>query len=372
MRFMQVLFVHYYRFKGALDEEHVVKINHPIEAKASLTVGNKTYSLVGVLVHAGESAETGHYYFTTVCPPYNITRSAYRSNDAAEPEPIDMDQLRADILNAYMLVYQLNDDLPAEQSATTVPPTPKVLPQQNVEEEVDEMYFKDLLRKRDAILNTKAKDRSQEERSEYKRLAEEIKKLKDKFPSISVKPASKAKTTAEKVAALRQNKTFRDKERERDRERMATPEAKEKTCARMATTENKAKDCARKATSENKEKTRARMATDENKAKDCARKATSENKAKTRERLATDEYKAANLQQKTAKKAGLNVKAKDGLKTELIFSGRFGVEVNSLGAMDNVSHYIMQSNHLCILSGVSALRRPPLQEGDRNANVLCW
>ena len=346
MRFMQVLFVHYYRFKGALDEEHVVKINHPIEAKASLTVGNKTYSLVGVLVHAGESAETGHYYFTTVCPPYNITRSAYRSNDAAEPEPIDMDQLRADILNAYMLVYQLNDDLPAEQSATTVPPTPKVLPQQNVEEEVDEMYFKDLLRKRDAILNTKAKDRSQEERSEYKRLAEEIKKLKDKFPSISVKPASKAKTTAEKVAALRQNKTFRDKERERDRERMATPEAKEKTCARMATTENKAKDC--------------------------ARKATSENKAKTRERLATDEYKAANLQQKTAKKAGLNVKAKDGLKTELIFSGRFGVEVNSLGAMDNVSHYIMQSNHLCILSGVSALRRPPLQEGDRNANVLCW
>ena len=122
MRFMQVLFVHYYRFKGALDEEHVVKINHPIEAKASLTVGNKTYSLVGVLVHAGESAETGHYYFTTVCPPYNITRSAYRSNDAAEPEPIDMDQLRADILNAYMLVYQLNDDLPAEQSATTAPP----------------------------------------------------------------------------------------------------------------------------------------------------------------------------------------------------------------------------------------------------------
>ena len=96
------------------------------------------------------------------------------------------------------------------------------------------------------------------------------------------------------------------------------------------------------------------------------------NKEKDRERKTTDEYKAANLQQKTAKKAGLTVKAKDGLKTELIFSGRFGVEVNSLGAMDNVSHYIMQSNHLCILSGVSALRRPPLQEGDRNANVLCW
>ena len=365
MRFMQVLFVHYYRFKGALDEEHVVKINHPIEAKASLTVGNKTYSLVGVLVHAGESAETGHYYFTTVCPPYNITRSAYRSNDAAEPEPIDMDQLRADILNAYMLVYQLDDDLPAEQSATTAPPTPKVLPQERAEEVRpsaaasiptsppakststvvgDEAFFKDLLKERDAIISNPKDKRSTAEISRHKRVNEEIRKLKGIFPHISVKPVPM--TSAAKKASSRQNPLIREKEQERDRERMATPEAKKKTCARMATTENK-------------EKTRARMATDEN-------------KAKTRERLATDEYKTANLQQKTAKKAGLTVKAKDGLKTELIFSGRFGVEVNSLGAMDNVSHYIMQSNHLCILSGVSALRRPPLQEGDRNANVLCW
>ena len=210
---MQVLFVHYYRFKGALDEEHVVKINHPIEAKASLTVGNKTYSLVGVLVHAGESAETGHYYFTTVCPPYNITRSAYRSNDAAEPEPIGMDQLRADILNAYMLVYQLNDDLPAVQSATTAPSTPKVSPQERAEEVSpaaaesiptspqvakstsrgvgDEAYFKDLLKERDAITEKRVKDRSSAEKSQHKRLMEEIKKMKDRFPHISLKKAPK-------------------------------------------------------------------------------------------------------------------------------------------------------------------------------------
>ena len=321
---MQVLFVHYYRFKGALDEEHVVKINHPIEAKASLTVGNKTYSLVGVLVHAGESAETGHYYFTTVCPPYNITRSAYRSNDAAEPEPIDMDQLRADILNAYMLVYQLNDDLPAEQSATTVPPTPKVLPQQNVEEEVDEMYFKDLLRKRDAILNTKLKDRSPAERAEYKRLAEEIKKLKDKFPCINVKPASKGRPSAERKAASRQNPSIREKEQKSDQARLATPEALKAGRERKATTENKAK-------------TAARMATEENKAKDCARKATDEYKAKTAARMATDENKAADLQRKTAKKANVKVKARDGLKSDLILSGKFGVQTNSLGAMDKVN-----------------------------------
>ena len=234
----------------------------------------------------------------------------------------------------------------------------------------DEAYFKDLLKERDAIISNPKDKRSTAEISRHKRVNEEIRKLKGIFPHISVKPLPM--TSAAKKASSRQNPLIREKEQERDRERMATPEAKKKTCARMATTENKAKTRERLATDENKEKTRARMATDENKAKDCARKATSENKAKTRERLATDEYKAANLQQKTAKKAGLNVKAKDGLKTELIFSGRFGVEVNSLGAMDNVSHYIMQSNHLCILSGVSALRRPPLQEGDRNANVLCW
>ena len=43
---------------------------------------------------------------------------------------------------------------------------------------------------------------------------------------------------------------------------------------------------------------------------------TDKNKEKDRERKSTDEYKAANLQQKTAKKAGLTVKAKDGLKTD--------------------------------------------------------
>ena len=350
----QVLIIHYKRFKPVQQGDQFlnIKLRHPVEAKPELYINGQKYDLVGVLVHQGESANSGHYFFDTVCPPYTTTRLAYRSNNDDRPCVIDTETLVDDVNNAYMLAYQKAAEPPREQPAAACVPSPaeRTPSEQKAGEVVvnstSEIYFKDLLRKRDAILNTKAKDRSPEERSEYKRLAEEIKKVKDKFPSISVKPASKAKTTAEKVAALRQNKTFRDKERERDRERMATPEAKEKTCARMATTENK-------------EKTRARMATDENKAKDCARKA-------------TDEYKAANLQQKTAKKAGLNVKAKDGLKTELIFSGRFGVEVNSLGAMDNVSHYIMQSNHLCILSGVSALRRPPLQEGDRNANVLCW
>ena len=100
--------------------------------------------------------------------------------------------------------------------------------------------------------------------------------------------------------------------------------SKAKDCARKATDEYKEKDCARKATNEYKEKTRARLATDEYKEKDRARKATSE-------------YKAADLQRKTAKKANVKVKARDGLKSGLILSGKFGVETNSLGAMNKVN-----------------------------------
>ena len=53
--------------------------------------------------------------------------------------------------------------------------------------------------------------------------------------------------------------------------------------------------------------------------------------------MATSEYKAADLQRKTAKKANVKVKARDGLKSDLILSGKFGVETNSLGAMDKVN-----------------------------------
>ena len=343
----QVLIIHYKRFKPVQQGDQFlnIKLRHPVEAKPELYVSGQKYDLVGVLVHQGESANSGHYYFDTVCPPYTATRRAYRSNNDDRPELISTETLIDDVNDAYMLAYQKAAEPPREQPAAACVPPPAVRTQfqQEVEEIVDttsdaeqyqkegepsvvqppaacvppaertpseqkagevvdnstsEMYFKDLLRKRDAILNTKAKDRSTEERSEYKRLAEEIKKLKDTFPCISVKPGSKAKTSAEKVAALRQNKTFRDTERERDQARLSTPEAKAKTRARLATNENKEKDRARKATSE---------------------------------------YKAADLQRKTAKKANVKVKARDGLKSGLILSGKFGVETNSLGAMDKVN-----------------------------------
>ena len=311
-----------------------------------------------MLVHQGESANSGHYFFDTVCPPYTTTRLAFRSNNDDRPWVINMETLIDDVNNAYMLAYQKAADPPREQpaaacvlptsdaeaeiaedppmqsdSAAEVPSTPDVTPQQKevdpsaatsvpstpktTQDEkankgaavINEDYFKDLLQERDAILSKPKADRSTAERSRHMRLNEEIRKLKDRYPHISVK--QQAKTSAEKVASYRQNEMNREKEKEKNRARMAAPKAKEKT--------------------------RARMATDENKAKDCARKSTNEIKAKTRARLATSEYKAADLQRKTAKKADVKVKARDGLKSGLILSGKFGVETNSLGAMDKVN-----------------------------------
>ena len=50
---------------------------------------------------------------------------------------------------------------------------------------------KDLLKERDAITEKRVKDRSSAEKSQHKRLMEEIKKMKDRFPHISLKKAPK-------------------------------------------------------------------------------------------------------------------------------------------------------------------------------------
>ena len=87
----KVLFVHYMRFKTVVRGKEIfsIKIKHPITAKPRLTVKNKTYNLVGVLRHKGESANSGHYYFTSIWAPYNITGLAFRINNDDEPKKID-------------------------------------------------------------------------------------------------------------------------------------------------------------------------------------------------------------------------------------------------------------------------------------------
>ena len=331
----QVLIIHYKRFKPVQQGDQFlnIKLRHPVEAKPELYINGQKYDLVGVLVHQGESANSGHYFFDTVCPPYTATRLAYRSNNDDRPCVIDTETLVDDVNNAYMLAYQKAAEPPREQpaaacvpppavrtpyqqkaeevvdttsdaeaedpsmqavSAATAPSTPDVTPQQNEVHpsattsvpstpKMNEDYFKDLLQERDAILSKPKADRSTAEISRHMRLNEKIRKLKDQYPHVSVKQP--AKTSAEKVASYRQNEMNREKERLKDRARMAVPKAKEK---------------------------------------DRARKATSE-------------YKAADLQRKTAKKANVKVKARDGLKSGLILSGKFGVETNSLGAMDKVN-----------------------------------
>ena len=257
-----------------------------------------------------------------------------------------METLIDDVNHAYMLAYQKAAEPPTEQpAAASVPPPPERIPSQQKSDEVadstsetatqEENEFKAKIAERDAILSIPNAMRSHWQHTRYASLKKSIAKDKDKFPHIPVgrpvmTPAEKkakdcARKATEEYKAKDRARKATDKNKEETRARMATDKNKEQTRARMATDENKAKDSARKATDENKKKTRARMATDEN-------------KEKTRARLATAEYKAANLQQKMAKKAGLTVKAKDAMKTELILSGKFGVELNSLGAMDKVIH----------------------------------
>ena len=130
---MQVLFIHYLRFKPIVQGEEVfsVKIRHEIAANPNFTVKQKTYHLVGVLRHRGGSANSGHYYFTTIWPPYLTTRRAYRNNNDDEVEELDQYQLQDDVRNAYMLVYQLADEQLALSTAEgpvsvgnkSVPPT---------------------------------------------------------------------------------------------------------------------------------------------------------------------------------------------------------------------------------------------------------
>ena len=45
---------------------------------------------------------------------------------------------------------------------------------------------------------------------------------------------------------------------------------------------------------------------------------------------------ADDRQQKTAKRAGVTNKPRDGLNAELVLCGKFHVETNSLGKMDQV------------------------------------
>ena len=108
-------------------------------------------------------------------------------------------------------------------AATSVPSTPKVTQHDKANEGAanisdgavrGEDYFKDVLQERDAILSKPKADRSTAEISRHKRLNEKIGKLKDRYPNISIKQP--AKTSAEKMASCRQKEMNREREKEKD------------------------------------------------------------------------------------------------------------------------------------------------------------
>ena len=113
--------IHYKRFEIVEQDGQFfnMKIHDPIAANAELYLSGQKYDLVGVLVHQGESANSGHYFFDTVCPPYTTTRLAYRSNNDDRPWVINMETLVEDVNNAYMLAYQKAADPPRSQPAVS-------------------------------------------------------------------------------------------------------------------------------------------------------------------------------------------------------------------------------------------------------------
>ena len=406
-----VLFVHYKRFEAVeLPGGDWVsqKLHHDVDAKPVLYLAGQKYDLTGVLVHRGPSANSGHYYFDTVCPPYLTTGRAYRSDNDREPQIISTETLMDDIANAYMLAYQKAAGPASVQvAATSVPPLAEQSEQRpeetastdetltpgrqtcengtpidigtsstatSSEHDEEKRRVIALVAERDEIQSIGLKERSDEQIRRLRQVCKLIKQVMNVYPEITAKKP--ARSAADRKATYKQNQSEEEKERVKANDKTRQADKRQNRCDEEKEA-YRANDRDRKATDECRAKDRERLATDENRQKDRDRKATEANRQKCRERLATDanrqkdrarkataEYKAANLQQKTAKKAGITVKAKDGLKTDLIFSGKFGVELNSLGAMDNecqhcgARHFKQETaTRMCCVGGKVVLAR---------------
>ena len=251
----------------------------------------------------------------------------------------------------------------------------------------EEARFKVLRDKMMAILTIHVKQHTKEEMNEYWRLKKQFNKQKEKFPHLVVKKS--AMTAAEKMrlSRERQDEAAMEKQRAADRALKSTEEACVANRAGMATEEARAADRAQKATDEARAATRARIATEENLAATRARVATEENQAANRARRATEENQAADRARKAAERAAMDdtvqareraalrqrmvagrakakINHKDGLHSELVLRGCFGVPANHIGEMSRVCVHCgarkfekETGSRACCLDGKVALKR---------------
>ena len=363
--FIQALFVQYGRFNS--DNS---KVSHDISSNKVLILHEQTYHLVGVLVHDG-SPNSGHYFSITVCPS---TGKAFLCDDLSGdeyPRLISEAMLETAVKRAFMLVFERSLNPMIEQTARKRKSEPEIDTEQvsnkstpaqlsqerppheegqqqakaddlsayieeqekaddlsgNIEEgkeeeamdwkksesaeeseengsNKEEQAFCALVKEYNLLRSIPPQQRSLEQRRKYTSVAKQISRTKSKYPHIEVKKP--AMTETEKKAAQRQNEDKEKKENRRTGER-------ERSAQRRKKQDEKEKEKERAAAKERMERMRKNQ---DEKMKETAR--------------------ADDRQRKTAKKAGVTSKPRDGLKAELVLCGKFGVATNSLGKMDQV------------------------------------
>ena len=268
--------VHFNRFNqgGKIDDE--------IGGSATLSIQGRVYHLTGILVHAGPSANSGHYFCDVISPPYSQTGVAYRCNDSDYPEQISNEMVGTSFKTAYMQIYVLSDEL------TTVPPTMSIATTAP-SNDLDELAT--LIAQRDSILSIPPSQRTSGDNNRKRKINEKIRKLAPKKPAL---------TSAEKKRAQRQNETKRAEERtsNTERKRALRQDEERRKKERTANTERK--------------------------------KAQRQDETKRKQERADDRMR------RTAKRAHVAINPRAGLNSELVLSGHFKVEKNFLGFMDKV------------------------------------
>ena len=92
-----VLFVQYMRFRT-----RGFKIGHKILSQNVLKLNNVMYELTGIVIHRGDTMNSGHYYSITCCWDNG---NAFKLNDSADLELVNNNDFDSEREEAYMLVF---------------------------------------------------------------------------------------------------------------------------------------------------------------------------------------------------------------------------------------------------------------------------
>ena len=213
----------------------VCKIDHDIFSQNYLKLNNVMYQLTGIVVHIGETSNSGHYYSVTCCWD---TGTTFKLNDSAEIDVVNNNDFDREREKAYMLVFNKKHNEqdavvnPTERTnnATEADSTNDVSeadstndvsePTTNIEKEMFE-----LLKKKKNILCIKLKDRSKTQTKHLKELDYQLKKhskivhsLLNRYPQLKRRQMTAAGRKA--ASRKRMSQQHMDEVKSSNRDRM--------------------------------------------------------------------------------------------------------------------------------------------------------